>query len=255
MAPPPKPPRPMEEHVALVTGAGAGIGKAIALKLGAVGARVMVNDLDPVAAQATADAIQAAGGSSAAQAGDISDPDAVATLAERTRQTFGPCSCLVNNAGIVQQALFQDLSLADWERMFAVHVRGTFLCTQAVLPAMLAQQDGCVITIASQLGQKGGVQLVHYSAAKAALIGFTKALALEVSGQGVRVNAVAPGPIDTDLVRALSPDWRAAKEAELPLGRFGDPEDVAETVAFLASSAARIYVGQTLGPNSGDVML
>ena len=109
--------------------------------------------------------------------------------------------------------------------------------------------------MASQLGQIGGIELVHYSAAKAAIIGLTKSLAREVSGQGVRVNAVAPGPINTPLVRALSEDWRAAKAAELPLGRFGEPEDVAGTVSFLASDEARIYVGQTLGPNSGDVML
>ena len=120
---------------------------------------------------------------------------------------------------------------------------------------MLAAGEGVIVNIASQLGQIGGVELTHYSAAKAGIIGLTKALAREVSGRGVRVNAVAPGPINTELVLGLSEEWRNAKRAELPLGRFGEPEDVAETVAFLASPAARIYVGQTLGPNSGDVML
>ena len=139
--------------------------------------------------------------------------------------------------------------------MIAVHLRGTYLCTRAVLPQMLANKDGCVVNMASQLGQIGGIELVHYSAAKAGIIGMTKALAREVSTQGVRVNAVAPGPINTPLVRALSDDWRAAKAADLPLGHFGEPEDVAETVAFLCSDAARIYVGQTMSPNSGDVML
>ena len=139
--------------------------------------------------------------------------------------------------------------------MFAVHVRGTFLCTHAVLGPMLAARRGIIVNIASQLGQIGGVELVHYSAAKAAIIGLTKALAREVSGQGVRVNAVAPGPVNTPLVLGLSESWRKAKTAELPLGRFGEPEDVAATVAFLASSEASLYVGQTLGPNSGDVML
>jgi 3-oxoacyl-[acyl-carrier protein] reductase len=112
-----------------------------------------------------------------------------------------------------------------------------------------------VINIASQLGQIGGVELVHYSAAKAAIIGMTKSLAREVSAQGVRVNAVAPGPINTPLVQALSEDWRRAKAKELPLGRFGEPDEVAATVSFLASSEAALFVGQTLGPNSGDVML
>jgi 3-oxoacyl-[acyl-carrier protein] reductase len=139
--------------------------------------------------------------------------------------------------------------------MIAVHLRGTFLCTRAVLPHMLVRKSGCVVNMASQLGQIGGIELVHYSAAKAGIIGMTKALAREVSTQGVRINAVAPGPINTPLVRSLSEEWRAAKAAELPLGHFGEPEDVAETVAFLCSDAARIYVGQTLSPNSGDVML
>jgi 3-oxoacyl-[acyl-carrier protein] reductase len=120
---------------------------------------------------------------------------------------------------------------------------------------MLAAGDGVIINIASQLAQIGGIELTHYSAAKAGIIGFTKSLAREVSTRGVRVNAVAPGPIATELSMSLSEEWRRAKTAELPLGRFGEPEDVAETVAFLASPAAQIYVGQTLCPNSGDVML
>jgi len=170
-------------------------------------------------------------------------------------EAFGDCTLLVNNAGHVHQSPFEALAVADWDRMIAVHLRGTFLCCRAALPAMLAAGDGVIVNIASQLGQIGGVDLVHYSAAKAGIIGLTKALAREVSARGVRVNAVAPGPIDTELVRALSAEWQAAKKAQLPLGRFGAPEDVAETVAFLASPAAAIYVGQTLGPNSGDVML
>ena len=120
---------------------------------------------------------------------------------------------------------------------------------------MLERKHGSIVNIASQLGQIGGVELVHYSGAKAAIIGMTKALAREVSAQGVRVNAVAPGPIETPLVMALSEDWRRRKAAELPLGRFGTPEEVADTVSFLVSPAARLFVGQTLGPNSGDVML
>jgi 3-oxoacyl-[acyl-carrier protein] reductase len=140
--------------------------------------------------------------------------------------------------------------------MIAVHLRGTFLCSRAILPNMLEAGRGVVINIASQLGQIGAPELSHYSAANAGIIGLTKALAREVSSQGVRVNAVAPGPINTELVlKELPEEWHRNKAAELPLGRFGEPHEVAETVSFLTSDAAALYVGQTLGPNSGDVML
>ena len=120
---------------------------------------------------------------------------------------------------------------------------------------MLARGAGVIVNIASQLGQIGGIELTHYSAAKAAIVGLTKSLAREVSAHGVRVNAIAPGPINTPLVLGLSEDWRRVKAAELPLGRFGEPEEVAAAVAFLVSPQASLFVGQTLGPNSGDVML
>jgi 3-oxoacyl-[acyl-carrier protein] reductase len=242
-------------RTAIVTGAGSGIGRATALRLARDGYAVAVNDLRAAAAGAVADEIVAAGGRALAIAGDVADEAAVATLAARAAAEFGNVAVLVNNAGFVQQARFVDLRPADFDRMFAVHVRGTFLCIRAVLPQMLARGAGAIVNVASQLGQIGGVELVHYSAAKAAIIGLTKSLAREVSKQGVRVNAVAPGPINTPLVLALSEDWRRAKAAELPLGRFGEPEEVAATIAFLASDEASLFVGQTLGPNSGDVML
>ena len=234
----------------IVTGAGSGIGLAVAEKLSSLNYNVVVNDYDADAAQAAANKI-----SGLAVQGDVSDEADVTRMVEACFAEYGAPTHLVNNAGHVHQARFADLKVADFDRMIAVHLRGTFLCTHAVLPHMLAAGSGCVVNMASQLGQIGGIELVHYSAAKAGIIGMTKALAREVSKQGVRVNAVAPGPINTPLVRALSEDWRAAKSAELPLGHFGEPEDVAETVAFLCSDAARIYVGQTLSPNSGDVML
>ncbi len=240
---------------ALVTGAGSGIGRAIALKLAADGYAVTVNDLSLERAAAVAGEIQAAGGRAMAVAGDVSsEADVVASHAAAVA-AHGEVALLVNNAGIAHQALFEKLEVVDFDRMFAVHVRGTFLMTRAVLPPMLKAGSGVIVNVASQLGQIGGVELVHYSGAKAAIIGMTKALAREVSARGVRVNAVAPGPINTPLVMQLSDEWRAAKRAELPLGRFGEPEEVAETVAFLASPAASLFVGQTLGPNSGDVML
>ncbi|MBR9651348.1 SDR family NAD(P)-dependent oxidoreductase [Thalassovita aquimarina] len=237
-------------NTVIVTGAGSGIGLAIATKLASMDFNVVVNDYDGDAAKAAAEKI----GGFAVQ-GDVSNEADVARLVETCLSEYGAPSHLVNNAGHVHQARFVDLEPADFDRMIAVHLRGTFLCSRAVLPHMIARKSGCVVNMASQLGQIGGVELVHYSAAKAGIIGMTKALAREVSIQGVRVNAVAPGPINTPLVRALSEEWRTAKAAELPLGHFGEPEDVAETVAFLCSDSARLYVGQTLSPNSGDVML
>ncbi|WP_315834020.1 glucose 1-dehydrogenase [Bradyrhizobium prioriisuperbiae] len=245
----------MAGEVAIVTGAGSGIGRAVAHRLAAGGMAVMVADLSGERAQAVAEAIVAAGHAAKAIAGDVSREEDVATIVAGTRAAFGDCGVLVNNAGFVHQAKFIDLTPQDFDRMFAVHVRGTFLCTHAVLSPMLERRHGVIVNIASQLGQIGGVELVHYSAAKAAIMGMTKALAREVSAQGVRVNALAPGPINTPLVMALSEDWRRAKARELPLGRFGEPDEVAAAVSFLASSEAALFVGQTLGPNSGDVML
>ncbi|MGO7908319.1 SDR family NAD(P)-dependent oxidoreductase [Rhizobium leguminosarum] len=240
---------------AIVTGAGSGIGRAIAARLSQDGYAVLVNDLHLDRAQVVADEIAVTGGTAAAVAGDVSSETDTARVYDVAVSAFGHPRLLVNCAGIVHQALFENLEVADFDRMFAIHVRGTFLMTKLALPSMLAAGDGVIINVASQLGQIGGIELVHYAGAKAAIIGMTKSLAREVSNRGVRVNAVAPGPINTPLVRELSQEWRVRKAAELPLGRFGEPEEVAATVSFLASPAASLFVGQTLGPNSGDVML
>jgi 3-oxoacyl-[acyl-carrier protein] reductase len=246
---------PERSRVALVTGAGSGIGRAIAEKLAKDGERVVVNDLNSEAADEVVARIKGSGGRGAAAPGDVSDPEAVEQIMAAVREAYGSPEILVNNAGFLQQKRFVDLTVEDFDRMIAVHLRGTFLCTRAVLPEMLSRGRGIVVNVASQLGQIGGIELCHYSAAKAGIIGLTKSLAREVSAEGVRVNAVAPGPINTELILGLSDEWQRAKAAELPLGRFGEPAEVAETVAFLVSDGATLYVGQTLGPNSGDVML
>jgi 3-oxoacyl-[acyl-carrier protein] reductase len=245
----------MPASSAIVTGAGSDIGRAIAIRLAADGYAVTVNDLNLDKAEAVVDEIRGNGAKANAVAGDVSSQVDAAAIHDAAFAAFGDTALLVNNAGFVHQALFENLEVADFDRMFAVHVRGTFLMSKRVLPEMLAAGSGVIVNIASQLGQIGGIELVHYSAAKSAIIGMTKSLAREVSNRGVRVNAVAPGPINTPLVQALSREWRDRKAAELPLGRFGEPEEVAAAVSFLASPAASLFVGQTLGPNSGDVML
>jgi 3-oxoacyl-[acyl-carrier protein] reductase len=243
-------------RVALVTGAGNGIGRAVAEKLAGDGARVVVNDLEGETADEVVAGIVGSGGLAMTAPGDVSDERAVQEVLAKAKEEFGLPEILVNNAGLLQLVPFVELSVKDFDHMIAVHLRGTFLCTRAVVPEMLERGHGVVVNIASQLGQVGAPDLCHYAAANAGIIGLTKSLAREVSAQGVRVNAVAPGPINTGLVfDNLPAEWRENKAAELPLGRFGEPYEVAETVAFLASDAASLYVGQTLGPNSGDVML
>ena len=244
----------LDAHHAIVTGGASGIGRAIAARLAGAGARVLIADLDDARGEGVAAALREAGWRVTAVAADVADFSGVEAIFGQA-EASGPVTLLVNNAGHVHQAAFEALDVADFDRMIAVHLRGTFLCCRRAVPSMLREGQGVIINIASQLGQLGGVELAHYAAAKAGIIGLTKSMARELAGRDVRVNAVAPGPIDTELVQNLSPAWRQAKLAELPLGRFGTPEDVAETVAFLASPAAAIYVGQTLGPNSGDVML
>ena len=246
------------QHIAIVTGAGSGIGAAIAERLARDGARVMMNDIHANSLISVKDKLISLGISEdhiAIQDGDVSDETDMKTLFDRTMDQFGDLSLVVNNAGILQQKAFVEINCEDWDKMIAVHVRGCFLGCHFAIPVMLKRGGGVIINTASQLGQIGAADLVHYATAKAAIIGLTKSLAREFGQSGLRINAIAPGPINTDLVLGLSKDWRDAKAAQLPLGHFGEPSDVAATVAFLASEDARIYVGQTLGPNSGDVML
>jgi 3-oxoacyl-[acyl-carrier protein] reductase len=242
----------LSQHVALITGAANGIGRAVAARLVSEGAVVILADIDAARASSVAAEL---GPRATGVAMDVSDAASVEAGFTQGEKVFGPVTLLVNNAGHVHQALFEDIELDQFDRMLAVHLRGTFLCSQRALKPMLATGRGIIVNMASQLGQVGGIELAHYSAAKAGVIGMTKAMARELSLRGIRVNAVAPGPINTELVRALSQTWREKKSHELPLGRFGEPEDVAAVVAFLASDEAGIFVGQTLGPNCGDVML
>lgn len=245
----------LEGLTAVVTGAASGIGAGIAVAYAREGADVAVVDLaDEEAARPVLEAIRALGRRAVLVRADVADEAQVAAMAERVLAELGQVDVLVNNAGIFTQSLVQDMSVAEWDRVLAVNLRGTFLCTRALLGPMLERGFGRIINIASQLGQVGGVEVAHYAASKAAVIGLTKSLAREVAHRGVLVNAIAPGPVNTPLLDSETDQWRAAKLAELPLRRFGEVDEITPTAVLLASAGGSFYVGQTLGPNGGDVM-
>ncbi|MFC3998928.1 SDR family NAD(P)-dependent oxidoreductase [Nocardiopsis sediminis] len=240
--------------VALVTGAASGIGAAIARAYAEAGADVVLTDLDGDRLARTAASLPA-GRAAGEYALDVTDAERVRATVDDAVARHGRIDALVNCAGILTEVPLVEMDPATWDRMLDVDLRSVFLTCRYTVPHMIAAGGGRVINVASQLGQKGGEGLTHYSAAKAGAIGFTKALAREVSRHGVLVNAIAPGPIETPLIDGLSPEWKAAKGAELPLGRFGRAEEVAPTAVLLASDpGGNLYIGQTLGPNSGDVM-
>lgn len=243
-------------QIAVVTGGASGIGAGIAVAFAHEGADIAVVDVTPESGAADCLAsITAEGRDALYVRADVSDEAAVRAMVDTVLSHFGSVDVLVNNAGIFTQDLVQDLSVADWDRVIGVNLRGTFLCTRMLIGQMLDRGAGRIINIASQLGQIGGAEVAHYSASKAGVIGFTKSLAREVSQRGVLVNAIAPGPINTPLLENETAEWRSAKLAELPLGRFGTVDEITPTAVLLASADGSYYTGQTLGPNGGDVML
>ncbi len=241
---------------AIVTGAAKGIGRGIAEAFANEGADVAIADIASTdQAQPALEAIRQAGRNALFVHTDVANEQQVRVMVETVLGAFGHIDILVNNAGIFTQGLVEDLPVADWDRVLNVNLRGTFLCTHFVLPHLLKQGGGRIINIASQLGYIGGVEVAHYCASKGGVIAFTKALAREVATRNVLVNGIAPGPIFTDLLASETEEWKSAKLAELPIGRFGEVHEVAPTAVFLASDDASYYVGQILGPNGGDVML
>lgn len=241
--------------VALVTGASRGIGRATAALLAREGYAVAVHYLhsEQAAQSLVADIIQN-GGCAHAFCADVADRAQVDMMFDAVHHTLGGVEVLVNNAGIAQQKLFSDITDEDWQRMFAVNVTGAYHCIQAVLPEMIHRKTGSIINLSSIWGITGASCEVHYSAAKAAIIGLTRALAKELGPSGIRVNCVAPGVIDTDMNSTLDSETLASLCDETPLGCIGRPEDVANTIAFLASDKARFITGQVISPNGGIVI-
>ena len=240
---------------ALITGASRGIGAAIALAFADEGCDVAFCHLgDGEKAAEVKRAIEERGRKSFVADCDVADEIAVAVMVSRARKALSGIDILVNNAGHSAEGPFEDISVQDWDRMIAVHLRGTFLASRACYGAMCEGGWGRIINIASQHALKGTLGKAHYCAANAGILGITKALAREGAPRGVLVNAIAPGPVETDLLAGLSEEWRAAKLAELPVGRFATAEEIAPTAVMLASADGAHYVGQTLSPNGGDVM-
>lgn len=243
------------EKTVLITGASRGIGAQTARLFAARGWRVAIGYCSSQAQALTlADELTAQGAHVTAVQADVADPVQVRRMVSLTQARLGEIDVLVNNAGIAQQKLFCDITEEDWWRMFGVNVAGAFHCAQAVARGMIDRHTGAIVNVSSIWGMVGASCEVHYSASKAAVSGFTKALAKELSLSGVRVNCVAPGVIDTDMNVHLSAEALGALRQETPLGTLGTCEDIANAIYFLASEQAAFITGQVLSPNGGIVI-
>jgi 3-oxoacyl-[acyl-carrier protein] reductase len=251
----------LEKRVALVTGASRGFGRAIALAFAAEGAAVVVNYVGSrPQAEEVAAAIRDLGRDAVVVRADVAREDDVRHLVEATLTRFGRLDVLVNNAGIMTHGPFLEVAVADYDRMLAVNVVGTMLCTRAALPAMIERGHGRIINLSSQLGTIGGVAgsggVAAYAATKGAIDSFTKAIAREFGQHGITANAIAPGSIETDMSRAvMTPEFKARRVQELPVRRMGTVEDVARVAVFLASEASGFLTGQIIHASGGLVMV
>jgi 3-oxoacyl-[acyl-carrier protein] reductase len=244
-----------DNQIAIVTGAGRGIGHAIALRLATEGARVASVSRTEANAQKTADEINAIRADAAkAYSVDVSDHAAVQQVGARILEDFGRVDILVNNAGVTRDGLSMRMSSDDWDTVLNTNLKGAFNFVQAVQRPMIKQRSGRIINISSVIGLIGNAGQANYAASKAGLIGFTKSLAREVASRGITVNAVAPGLIETDMTAVLSEEIRKNILSKIPLGSLGQPDDIASAVAFLASREAKYITGQVLAVDGGMVM-
>ena len=241
--------------IAVITGAGRGLGKAIADVLAGRGAHVVVNDLTLELAEDAAASARARGESASAIAFDVADPNQVEIAFRRIRGDHGRVDILINNAGIGDFVSFPEITPEKWDRMLNIHLKGSFNCCQAVLAGMKEQTYGKIVNISSVAGKRGDfIGNAHYTAAKAGIIGLTKSLALYAAPFGINVNAIAPGLVATELSDEMSSEMKATTISRIPAGRLGRPEEIARATAFLVSDDASYVFGETLSVNGGSYM-
>jgi len=246
----------LENRVAVVTGGSRGIGRAVALELAKRCAAVVVNyNKSPESAEKVVAQIIADGGRAAVFQADVSSIEQAAALIKFSVDTFGDLHILVNNAGITKDTLIMMMSEDDWDAVVATNLKSTFNCSKAAVKHMMRKRYGRIINMASVAGQMGNAGQTNYSASKAGQIGFTKALAREVASRNITVNAIAPGFVDTEILNSVPPEMMEAAMKFVPLGRKGQPEEIAYAVAFLASDQAAYITGQVLGVDGGMAMM
>ena len=240
------------KQVALITGASRGIGRAVATELSRQGYAVCINYIQSrEAAEALAAQLRGQGREAIAVQADVANSGAVNAMVRQVEAELGPVTLLVNNAGISWHGLFQDMDDGEWDRTLAVNLTGARNTARAVLPRMISEKSGCIVNISSMWGLRGASCEVAYACSKAAIVGLTRSLALELAPSRIRVNCVAPGCIETDMVRVLGEETREMLVEETPIGRLGTPEDIAHAVAFLASEKASFITGQVLTADGG----